>query len=91
MASIRKRNGRYQVQIRKVAHPLISRTFARLGDAKKWVSTAEYQIEHGLYEASPAPGLVSIADLIDHCLLVIGEGTLSDSEFYRIKRLRKHF
>ena len=55
MASIRKRNGRYQVQIRKGAHPLISRTFARLGDAKKWVSTAEYQIEHGLYEASPPP------------------------------------
>ena len=91
MATIRKRNGRYQVQIRKGSHPLISRTFARLADAKKWVSTAEYEIEHGLYEASRAPGFASIADLIDHYLLLTGEETLSDSEFYRFKRLKKHF
>jgi integrase len=91
MASIRKRNGRYQVQIRKGSYPLISRTFARLADAKKWVGTTEYEIEHGLYEASPTPGFASIADLFDHYLLVTGEETLSDSEFYRFKRLRKHF
>ena len=91
MASIRKRNGRYQVQIRKGSYPLISRTFARLADAKKWVGTTEYEIEHGLYEASPAPGFASIADLIDHYLLLTEEETLSDSEFYRFKRLRKHF
>ena len=91
MATIRKRNGRYQVQIRKGSHPLITRTFARLADAKKWVSTAEYEIEHGLYEASRAPGFASIADLIDHYLLLTGEETLSDSEFYRFKRLKKHF
>ena len=82
MATIRKRNGRYQVQIRKGSHPLITRTFTRLADAKKWVGTTEYEIEHGLYEASPAPGFASIADLIDHYLLLIGEETLSDSEFY---------
>jgi integrase len=91
LATIRKRNGRYQVQIRKGSHPLITRTFARLADAKKWVSTAEYEIEHGLYEASRAPGFASIADLIDHYLLLTGEETLSDSEFYRFKRLKKHF
>jgi len=34
MASIRKRNGRYQVQIRKGSYPLITRTFARLADEK---------------------------------------------------------
>ena len=91
MATIRKRNGRYQVQIRKGSYPLISRTFARLADAKKWVGTTEYEIEHGLYEPSPAPGFVFIADLIDHYLLLTGEETLSDSEFYRFKRLSKHF
>ena len=91
MATIRKRNGRYQAQIRKCSHPLITRTFTRLADAKKWVSTAEYEIEHGLYEASRAPGFTSIADLIDHYLLLTGEETLSDSEFYRFKYLRKHF
>ena len=91
MATIRKRNGRYQVQIRKGSHLLITRTFTRLADAKKWVSTAEYEIEHGLYEASPAPGFAAIADLIDHYLVLTGEETLSDSEFYRFKFLRKHF
>ena len=91
MATIRKRNGRYQVQIRKGSYPLISRTFARLADAKKWVGTTEYEIEHGLFETSRAPGFVSIADLIDHYLLLTGEEALSDSEFYRFKCLRKHF
>ena len=91
MATIRKRNGRYQAQIRKGSYPLITRTFGRLADAKKWVSATEYEIEHGLYEASPAPGFVFIADLIDHYLLLTREETLSDSEFYRFKHLRKHF
>ncbi len=90
MATIRKRNGRYQVQIRKGSYPLITRTFARLADAKKWVGTTEYEIEHGLYEASPAPGFASIADLIDHYLVLTEEEPLSDSEFYRFKYLKKH-
>ena len=38
MATIRKRNGRYQVQIRKDQHPLVTKTFSRLTDAKRWAS-----------------------------------------------------
>jgi hypothetical protein len=35
MATIRKRNGRYQVQIRKDPYPLTTQTFARLADARR--------------------------------------------------------
>jgi hypothetical protein len=38
MATIRKRNGRYQVQIRKDQCPLVTKTFSRLVDAKRRAS-----------------------------------------------------
>jgi integrase len=45
MASFRKRNGKWQVQIRKVgAHPL-ARTFGQKSDAMKWASEQERTIE----------------------------------------------
>ena len=89
MATIRKRNGRYQVQIRKGSHSLISRTFARLADAKKWVGTTEYEIEHGLYEASPAPGFRTIGDLINYYLEITDHETINESDGYRLKTLLK--
>jgi integrase len=41
MATIRKRNGKYQVQVRRVGHPLISRTFIEHKDARQWARQME--------------------------------------------------
>ena len=45
MASIRRRNGRYHVQIRKNGYPAVTKTFIHLKTAKKWASGVETDME----------------------------------------------
>ncbi len=45
MATIRRRNKKYQVQIRKNAHQSISKTFIDLKAARKWANHMEDRIE----------------------------------------------
>lgn len=45
MASIRKRNGRYQVQVRVRGFPLQSRTFSQRSDAERWAKATELALE----------------------------------------------
>ena len=63
MASIRKRNGRYQVQIRLPGKPALSKTFGYKHDAKRWARDTERQLERGeLYQSTEA---VLFQQLID--------------------------
>lgn len=48
MASIRKRDGKYQVQVRKDGKS-ISKTFTNKSDAVKWSKEQEVSIEQGMY------------------------------------------
>jgi integrase len=41
MATIRKRNGKYQVQVRRIGQPHISRTFLEYKDARQWARQME--------------------------------------------------
>ena len=45
MATIRKRNGRWHVQIRKAGARPVSKTFGYQKDAESWAKIAERQIE----------------------------------------------
>lgn len=45
MASIRKRDTVWQVQIRRSGYPTITRTFARKGEASAWARDTEQQID----------------------------------------------
>ncbi len=47
MASIRKRNGKWQVQVRRTVHGSASRTFAYRKDALAWARTTEADLESG--------------------------------------------
>ena len=47
MATFRRRNGRWQVQIRRIGHPSISGTFTRKVDAEIWARQRELAIEAG--------------------------------------------
>ena len=47
MASIRKRNGRYQAQIRRKGYSEVSKTFSSRDAAKKWVKATETDMERG--------------------------------------------
>jgi integrase len=45
MASIRKRNGKYQVQIRRQDMQPVAKSFVRLSDAKEWARTMEVKAD----------------------------------------------
>ena len=49
MATIRKRNGRYHVQVRRKSFPAITGTFSRLTLARRWIASIEAEIENKTY------------------------------------------
>ena len=85
MASITKRKGRYQVQVRRVGHPSRAKSFHYLADAKKWAIQIERDFElepqfasavskqFSFFELAQADGLSRGADKpTDHCLSYVG-------------------
>ena len=67
MASIRKRNGRYQAQIRLPGKPAISKTFNYKQDAQRWARDTERRLEQGeLYVPTEA---IRFQELIDRYTL----------------------
>ena len=69
MASIRKRNGRYQAQVR-LSGQNISKTFNNLRDAQKWSTFYENKINLG-NELEVLDKNLTLADLINRYLLEI--------------------
>mgnify|MGYP001172458987 CR=1 FL=1 len=61
MASIRKRNGRWNVQIRRLTFPLISKTFKDKRLAIKWARGKEYLIRYWVRSSA-----------VEHCLDTAG-------------------
>lgn len=47
MASIRQRDGKYQVRITRKGYGALSKTFTNRGDAAKWARATEVEIERG--------------------------------------------
>jgi hypothetical protein len=65
MATIRKRNGKFQVQVRRDGHQSHSRTFHTLADAKEWARKAEVQADRGELGASrKVLSNVTLGDLV---------------------------
>lgn len=65
MATLRKRNGRWQVQVRRQGFPVQSRSFRSKADANEWARTIEQK--HDRHELGPdrkALKLMSLADLV---------------------------
>jgi len=50
MATIRKRNGKYQVQVRTFGSSPISKTFTSKVLAEKWARKVQSEIEQGIYQ-----------------------------------------
>ena len=48
MATIRRRNGRYHVQLRKEGYPSITKTFTSISVARKWAKGAETDMAFAL-------------------------------------------
>lgn len=63
MASIRQRDGKFQVRIIRKGHRALSKTFTNRGDAVKWARATEVEIERGAFQ--PPTRLVTLADAIE--------------------------
>ena len=61
MASIRRRNGRYHVQIRKNSYQTVTHTLSSLSLARKWAAGVEADMERHLHiEVSEQTTLLSL-------------------------------
>ena len=89
MASIRRRNGRYHVQIRKNGYQTITHTLSSLSLARKWAAGVEADMERHLYiEVSESITLLSLLNRYQDEVIPLHKG--SKSEKYRIQHLKKH-
>lgn len=63
MASIRQRDGKFQVRIIRKGHRAISKTFTNRGDAVKWARATEVEIERGAIQTHTR--FITLRDAID--------------------------
>ena len=89
MSSIRKRNDRYQVQVRRRGYTPVSKTFTSRTAAKKWIQVTEADMERGSYAPPPSVIVSEILKRYQQDILPTHKG--ADVERYRLRRLNKHF
>ncbi len=63
MASIRQRDGKFQVRIIRKGHRALSKTFTNRGDAVKWARATEVEIERGAIQTHTRP--ITLWDAIE--------------------------
>ena len=90
MATIKKRNGKYQVLIRRKGHTPAYKTFSSLPAAKKWVRITEADMERGLFQPIPD---ISVAEILKRYEreIVPQHKNAVRHEKYRLDRLRSVF
>ena len=90
MATIRKRKGRYNVQIRKKGHPSVTKTFTSLTTARKWATGIESDMERHIHVN--VPDHTTVGQLLDRYEKeVLPAHSGGHVERYRLNHLRKHF
>ena len=67
MASIRKRNGKWQVQVRRKELGAVSQSFTRRDDALRWARIQEQRMEAGTF-GHLMPSEVTLGDLLHRYL-----------------------
>lgn len=69
MASIRKRSGKYHVQVRRQGFPTQTKSFSQLKDAKEWARQKELEADRGELESSKSDlRKFRLADLVSRYL-----------------------
>ncbi len=91
MATIRNRNGRWRVQIRRSGQPHQFRSFTRKADARAWAHEIEAQIERGTFVSRAAAERTSVAELLDrYAEEVTPQKATAAREVLRIRLLKQH-
>ena len=89
MATIRRRSGGYNVQIRKNGYQTVTNTLSSLSVARKWAAGVEADMERHIHiEVSESITLLSLLNRYEDEVIPLHKG--SKSEKYRIQHLKKH-
>ena len=87
MGSIRKRNGKYQAQVRRDGVPAVSKTFIQKRDAVVWVRGLEARIDAGEVNIT-VPKLLTLRDiLVRYAAEITPQKKGREQESRRINRL----
>lgn len=87
MASIRKRNGKWQVRIRIKNQPSIEKTFANKNDAEAWGKIIESEIIRGIYIKSDEANRITLSSALDkYEELISSKKRSGEIEKYRIQK-----
>ncbi len=90
MATIRQRNNRWQVIVKRKGHPLQSKTFNLKKDAEKWARQQEQLMDAGQWVDRTEAEQTSLNDLLDrYCQEVSSNKRGKEIEAIRIKALRR--
>ncbi|WP_186098146.1 site-specific integrase [Burkholderia gladioli] len=65
MATINKRNGKWQCQVRRKGFPTRTRTFASRADATEWGRIIEAEMDKGLFVSADEAEQTTVATLLD--------------------------
>lgn len=89
MATIRKHHGRWQVQIRRMGHPSLSRSFGQRSDAAAWARQTESELDRKALTADPrALDRVPLSNILQRYRETITPGKKGSlQERYRIDQL----
>jgi len=63
MAGYRKRNGKWEVRIRRQNSKNLSKTFINKEDAQRWARETKTQIKKGLYEDLSQANIITLSEL----------------------------
>lgn len=72
MASIRKREGSWVAEIRRIGHKSVSRSFPTKSLASEWARKIEAEMDASLYRDNRSLNSITFADLIDRYTTEIG-------------------
>lgn len=92
MATIRKRNGRYQVQVRRQGQTPTSKTFHTLQDAQRWSRQKELEADRGELTGDPRQlSQITLGDLVSTYLKTnTPTKKSSEAETYVLRAFQKH-
>ena len=89
MATFKKRNGRYQAQIRRKGYAPTYKTFSSITAAKKWVQVTEADMERRTYAPAPSISVCEILERYEREVLPSHKG--HQAERYRVQTLLGFF
>jgi hypothetical protein len=91
MATIRKRNGRWQTQVRIKGHKPVSKTFTRKAEADTWTRIIESEIERGIFVDRAEAEATALSDVLDRYGREISPGkACCQTDLYRITLIKQH-